>query len=76
MEDGSKPARAGVIRALRFCIIESSVATREIRRKSTLESIGLAGVVHGGQIKGFIFTAKRCLVEAKLRGKNRFVRRL
>lgn len=31
---GSKPLEAGVIRALRFCVIESSIALREVRKKS------------------------------------------
>ena len=32
--DGSKPAEAGVTRALRFWVMESSMEPREIRRKS------------------------------------------
>ena len=34
VEEGSKPRMAGVRRALRFCVIESSVVARERRRKS------------------------------------------
>lgn len=34
VEEGSKPAREGVMRALRFCVIESSMEDRDIRRKS------------------------------------------
>jgi len=32
--EGSKPAVDGVRRALRFCVILSSIVEREIRRKS------------------------------------------
>lgn len=34
VEEGSKPAVAGVRRALRFCVIESSIEALDIRRKS------------------------------------------
>ena len=34
VEDGSKPAREGVTRALRFCAMESSIAPRDNRRNS------------------------------------------
>lgn len=34
MEDGSKPTREGVTRALRFWVMVSSMAERETRRKS------------------------------------------
>lgn len=34
VECGSKPAEAGVRRALRFCVMESSIVPRERRRKS------------------------------------------
>jgi hypothetical protein len=34
VEEGSKPRWPGVRSALRFCVIESSVVLREMRRKS------------------------------------------
>ena len=34
VEEGSKPVVEGVIRALRFCVMLSSIAPRDIRRKS------------------------------------------
>jgi len=34
VEEGSKPAVEGVRRALRFCVMLSSMEAREIRRKS------------------------------------------
>lgn len=34
VELGSKPLVAGVMRALRFCVMESSMALRDVRRKS------------------------------------------
>ena len=37
VEEGSKPRREGVSRALRFCVIESSVVARERRRKSVID---------------------------------------
>jgi hypothetical protein len=36
VEDGSKPDVEGVRRALRFCVILSSIELRDIRRKSTV----------------------------------------
>lgn len=35
VEEGSKPVDAGVRRALRFCVMLSSIEERDIRRKST-----------------------------------------
>ena len=37
VDEGSKPAWAGVMRALRFWTIESSMVPRDNRRKSTLK---------------------------------------
>ncbi len=34
VEEGSKPAAAGVRRAFRFCVILSSTEARDIRKKS------------------------------------------
>lgn len=34
VEEGSKPAVEGVMSAFRFCVIESSIAALDIRRKS------------------------------------------
>ena len=34
VDDGSKPATAGVMSALRFCVILSSMDERDMRRKS------------------------------------------
>lgn len=34
VEVGSKPAAAGVMRAFRFWLMESSIVPRDIRRKS------------------------------------------
>ena len=39
VEDGSKPRWAGVRRAFRFCVIESSIVPRDIRRKSVKEHL-------------------------------------
>ena len=39
VEDGSKPVREGVRRALRFCVMLSSIAEREIRRKSGFRDV-------------------------------------
>ena len=35
VERGSKPSRAGVMSAFRFCVIESSIVPLDMRRKST-----------------------------------------
>jgi hypothetical protein len=37
VEDGSNPSRAGVKRALRFCVIESSIVDLERLRKSVFK---------------------------------------
>lgn len=34
VEEGSKPAAAGVCSALRFCVMESSIDALDMRRKS------------------------------------------
>ena len=34
VDEGSKPVAAGVNRALRFCVIESSIEALDMRRKS------------------------------------------
>lgn len=34
VDEGSKPRWAGVSRAFRFCVIESSMVDREMRKKS------------------------------------------
>lgn len=34
VEDGSKGVCAGVCRAFRFCVIESSIVPRDMRKKS------------------------------------------
>lgn len=39
VEEGSKPWEAGVIRALRFWVMLSSIAPLDIRRKSEDDSI-------------------------------------
>jgi hypothetical protein len=36
VEDGSKPVTAGVMSALRFCVILSSMDARDMRRKSKI----------------------------------------
>ena len=42
VEFGSKPAFDGVRSAFRFCVIESSMVLRDIRRKSTIKGFFLA----------------------------------
>ena len=34
MEEGSNPADAGLIKAFKFCVIESSIVLLEMRKKS------------------------------------------
>lgn len=40
VEEGSKPRCAGVRRAFRFCVMESSIVLRDMRRKSVKERLG------------------------------------
>lgn len=49
VNDGSKRGLDGVIRAFRFCVIESSIVPRDSRRKSALEGVRLAECFEGGR---------------------------
>lgn len=46
---GSKPRCAGVSSALRFCVIESSMLLRDMRRKSVVQPAGALVSGLGGE---------------------------
>lgn len=54
VEDGLNGVEDGVKRALRFCVIESSIVPREMRRKSVYELV-LVSATTGGS-GGIIYT--------------------
>lgn len=50
VDDGSNPAWAGVIKAFRFCVIESSIVDLERRRKSGQEKKSQCELVVGSHL--------------------------